>query len=707
MVMYFPPWDSDNEPDASNIKVWLDNVYGKFQPVENPRWQQGNIDTLFMAGEQRFINSYFNFNPTFSFQNFHFNIIQQPVNMITGYQRQHRKSINYIPINDMFQQGADDMTKLVTYDVNKGGVLEKYSYACEQSAIGGMVLAQPYMDFSNDPVNGTADMRIWSYNEFMTDPYWRQPDMSDCNVIWCQQFISKQQAKAIFPEKADLIASMSGQGTRYGKFYFLPENYNLSRNDLLVMSYVWYKSRRRKKVLYGRNNGMTYDFMGEDKDLKEVMAKTQGMFEVVEYEVPTWKLATVLNEQLMWQGLNPMGFDECPLVPIYWNRDPHIAQYDLRVRSLVRTMRDAQFLLNRRIILNHDISECSINAGWKRKENAVANPEVLKYSGQGKDVIIKQGYEMTDVEKLVPNAVPPSDLQLAEQLTDLIYRVSGVNQELMGMANDSVAAIEVMLRQGASLITLQKYFDQWDVALKLIGNLYKKLEQRSCSPEKIATITGKEAPPEFVLKIFPHYDVMVAEGINTSIQQQQEFLQAMQINEALGGIIPARFLLEKSTLQGKNEIIAAVDENIKQQSEMQQQEQLLAHTKAEAEIQDLQSRSVSNIAMARERHGRAEANIGLFEERLSEISQNRSMALKAKVEALRELCDLIAQYGQMDAMVRSGQLSLMNMQQKEDENIEKFDARIQSKANDQETNLSQNLGGQPNMNLAETLGGLL
>ena len=59
----------------------------------------------------------------------------------------------------------------------------------------------------------------------------------------------------------------------------------------------------------------------------------------------------------MFQDYNPLGFDECPFIPVFWNRDPHIAQYDLRDRSLTRAMRDSQFLMNRRIILNHDFRE--------------------------------------------------------------------------------------------------------------------------------------------------------------------------------------------------------------------------------------------------------------------------------------------------------------------------------------------------------------
>ncbi len=691
MSSNFPTWDTDIEPTESTIKLWMDNLYSKYEPAEQARWNESNIDTLFHAGEQRFINSYFNFNPQQNFQNFHFNIIQQPVNMVTGYQRQHRKSINYTPIEGSDQQDADDLTTLVTYANNYRNILEKVSRAYELSAISGLVMMQPYLDFTDDPLSGTLDLKIWAYNEFMADPYAREPDFSDGNFIWTQSYITKTTAKSYFPEREGEIRNMSGFGGNEGKFYFLPENYNLARNDLLVLSNIWYKSKRKKKMLYERSTGLMYDYLDKsDAILKSMEVDVDKMFDIVEIEVPTWKQAVVLNESVMYLGDNPLGFDECPMIPVFWNYDANIAQYDLRVRSLVRSMRDPQFLLNRRIILNHDISESSINSGYKRKENAIVNEEDLRYSGQGKDIIIKDSYEMTDIEKIIPNAVPASDMELATQLSDLIFQVSGVNQELMGMASDAKAGITEMLRQGAGLVTLMKYFDQWDVAFKLLGVLDKKIIQRNWSTPKITRILGREPSPAFQLQIFSKFDTLVSEGLNTTIQKQQQFAQMIELNEVLGGLIPPRFMLENATIHGKQEIIEAIDQQQKQQDEMQQEQQMLEKNLLEAQMQSLTARSVSDIALSRERHGRAESNIGLFEERLSQITKNRSSALKDRVDALEKLLGTTATYGEALTTLKEEQLDVMGDEQIEEEDLEKIDAKLTSDANEFITNFLKN-----------------
>lgn len=707
MTYAFPSWDSDIEPNPSNVKLWMDNLYSKYEPIEQARWNQSNIDTLFYAGEQRFINSYFNFNPQYNFQNFHFNLVQQPVNMVTGYQRQHRKSITYTPIEGSDQQDADDLTTLVMYANNYKGILEKLSRAYELSAISGLVLIQPYLDFTDDVLHGSLNLKIWAYNEFIADPYFREPDMSDSNFVWTQSYVSKTIAKSYFPNRIDEIEQMSGYANREGKFYFLPENYNLARNDLLVLSNVWYQSKRRKKLLYEKRTGLTYDYVDKSQAMLKMMQfDIDQAFEVIEVEVPTWKQAVVLNETVMYLGNNSLGFDECPFIPVFWNYDPNISQYDLRVRSLVRAMRDTQFLMNRRIILNHDISESSINTGWKRKENSIVNEEDLRLGGQGRDIVVKEGYELTDIEKIIPNAVPPSDMELANNLAELIFKTSGVNEELMGMAQDSKAGITEMLRQGAGLITLQKYYDQWDVVLKLLGVLEKKILQRNWSIPKITRILGREPSPAFQLQIFSKFDVLVSEGLNTTIQKQFQFEQMLHLNEMVGGIIPPEFILQYSTIQGKNEIIEAVQQQQQQQSQMQQQQQMVEQNLVEAQMQKMTSSSVADIALSRERHGRAESNIGLFEERLSEITKNRSSALKDRMDALEKLLGTVATYGSAATEASKAELEQDEEESIADEDREKMDAKLTSDANEFISNFLNKSPSSANMEEQQPIGDL-
>jgi hypothetical protein len=604
--------------------------------------------------------------------------------MVTGYERQHRKGFNYVPCEGADTQTTDQYTRLITHVANEGGIHEQKSRAKEQAAITGMVLLQPYLDFSgNDPAQGEMRTKVWEYNSFLVDPYFRNPDMSDAQFVWCQEYISKKEAEFRFPDKIQNIAPMAGTPQRYGSFYFLPENYNMARNDLMVLSYVWYKWRRKKKRLYSKTRNQFFDFAGGDSQLDQILYAIPDM-EEVEVEVPCWKLAVVLNDQLMFQGDNPLGFDGCPFVPYFWNYEPHINYYDLRCRGLVRTMRDSNYLLNRRIIINHDISEATINQGWKRKVGAVANEDNLKKSGQGWDVIINEGYELTDCEKIIPSEVPASDMALADQLRSLIFGTSGVDLENWSAQDDKQASsLTTMLKQAANLMVLQKYFDQWDYSDKILGERLLQIALNNWNAEKVQLLIGEEPSPYFYSKIFAKCQVLVEEGELTPTQQNMQAQQLMDINTAFGReVFPPSMIVPHMNITGKAEAIQFLQQQ-EQQAQAQQQELTnIQHTYEEAKLKELYSKAMANIATARERHGRAEADIGLFEERLSEISHNRAMATKAKMEALEKMVDVIAKYGEVETALKMHKIQTLDYESEANEDREKVDAKQTSMSND-------------------------
>ncbi len=605
--------------------------------------------------------------------------------MITGYQRQHRKSIIYQAVDNSDPHATDQYTKLMKNVCRKEGIDEQYSKSCELSAIAGMNLMQPYLDFTgDDPAQGQLKLKVWEYNSFLVDPFFRNPDMSDANFVWCQEYINHQVAEARFPDQIDMIKHMSTGPQRYSDFYFLPEQYNMSNNDLLVLSYVWYKSKKKRKRLYSRTRKQFFDFSDKEKNLEQILYHIDDMEEVT-VDSPCWKVAVILNDQLMFKGVNPLwDGPECPFIPNFWNYDPHLQQYDLRSRSLIFPMRSPQFLMNYKIINNNDIAAATINAGWKRKIGAVANEDNLKKSGQGWDVIINDGYDMTDCEKIIPSAVPESDLALAQQMSDLIFKTAGIDLENWSGQNDKqVSTLTLLTKQAANLMVFQKYFDQWDRSLILIGERMLQIALQNWSTEKVTLMIGEEPSPFFYSKIFAKYHTVVEEGILTPTQKNLAAQQKMDMNAAFGReVFPPSFVIKDMNIQDKAECMQFLQQQEQQAAAVQQEQTAVAHAFEHAKLQELVSKAASNLATARERHGRAEADIGLFEERLSEITQNRAMATKAKMEALEKLVDVIAKYGEIETALKMNQIQSFDYQQQGEENVEKADAKRTSLANE-------------------------
>ena len=378
-----------------------------------------------------------------------------------------------------------------------------------------------------------------------------------------------------------------------------------------------------------------------------------------------------------------MGFNTCPFVPVFWNYEPHINYYDLRVRSLIRTMRDPQFLFNYKVITNNDITAATINAGWKRKIGAVANEDNLKQSGQGWDVIINEGYELTDCEKIIPSAVPESDLALAQQMSDLIFSTSGINMEnWAGQEDKQISSLTMMLKQAANLMVFQKYFDQWDYSLKLLGEKMLSIALNNWNAQKVGLIIGEEPTPHFYSKIFAKYQVIVEEGLLTPTQKSFQAQQFMDINQAFGReVIPPSMIIKNMNVQGKAELMEFLQKQEEQMAATQSEATNIQHAFEEAKLQELHSKAIANVAKAREDHSRSESNLGLYEERLSMIERNRSMSLKEKQLALTALLENIQHFGEIETLEKQNYLAFENMDQRNEEEKEKQDVERRSESN--------------------------
>lgn len=679
-------WNNNLEPNEGNITTWMENTFQKFQPLEQARWNQGHIDSLFYAGCQQFVNRNYGLGANNNAYNqWYFNISQQPCNLVTGYQRQRRKNFTYIPVDGADSNTTDQYTRLTTVVTNKGGIHEQFSKGCELATISGMVLAQPYLDFmGDDPAQGSVKLKIWEYNSFLVDPYFRDPSMSDARIIWCQEYIDEGEAVERFgEERIRNVGKLQGQAERYGRFYFLPENYNMSRTDMMILSYIWYKSNGSVKKLYSRKRNQFFDF-SQNADLEGILFNIPDL-EVVTIKCPIWKVAVVLNDKLMYNGKNPLGNEtKCPMVPIFWNYDPHLGDYpDLRVRGLIRNMRDPQYLFNLKVANNNDIVSAVINSGWKRKSGAVQNEDNLKKTNGGWDVVINPEFQMTDVEKIIPTALPESDLALAQQMQELIFATSGINMEnWAGQEDKQISTLTALMKQASNLLVFQKYFDQWDYSLKLIGDLILQIEINNWNAAKVALILQEEPSPYFYSKIFSKYDVMVEEALLTPTQRNLQAQQMLDINATFGReVIPASKIIPYMNIQGKNEIAQFLEQQEQQASAMQQEQSMIANAFQEAQLKELYSKAAANIARAREDNSRSESNLGLYEERLSMIERNRALSLKEKQAALNQLLENIAMYGELETVHNQRRLDNQSTQMMFKEEIEKQDVERRTQAN--------------------------
>lgn len=624
------------------ILARMESFYAESITINQSFWGEADTDTRFYIGDQTLWNDLYGNLPANRRRQFQFNRIRRTIQMPVGYQRRNRKSMIVTPIENASNVTADQFTKVLMWCNNQENVLETISRSFEGALVTGMNLLHVWVDYRTDPVNGHIRVDNCDYNSFLIDPYFRKPDLSDCRAIWKRTFLTKREAISLMPDHGEEILGLTGldSGTgRDGKFQFMPESYNYGMKNLLTYDEFWYRDYRTQKMLVDTQTGELLEWRSEQDDQNERLKLFLQQFPqvtVIEQDVPTVKVAIVIQGKVFYDGPNPMGIDNWPFVPVLGYYTPQSPYFPYRVQGMVRGLRDAQYLYNRRRIIELDILESQISSGFKYKENALVNPADVFLQGQGKGLALKEEAQMTDVEQILPPNVPPSMIELSELLAKEVMEISGVNEELLGSASDSDVGITQMLRQGAGLTTLQTLFDQLDLAQKSLGKLMMEIVQTNFTPGKVQRILGEEPTKEFYDKTFGKYDVVVEEGLNTSTQKQMQFAQLLELKN-LGLPIPDDLLVEASTLQNKKELVDALQQQAQAIQQAQQAQQQSDMQLQQAQLRLVEANAQAQQGLGLERVSRIEENAALADERRAQAVKDEEIGFLNLVKALKEI----------------------------------------------------------------------
>jgi len=381
--------------------------------------------------------------------------------------------------------------------------------------------------------------------------------------------------------------------------------------------------------------GECKEWKGQDEDLQDFLRFYPQVISI-DQEIPTVKLAVVVQGKVMYHGPNPLGIDRYPFVPVWGYYEPQIPYYPWRVQGVVRGLRDAQYLYNRRRIIELDILESQMTSGFIYKENALVNPKDVFLQGQGKGLALKEGANVADVVPIQPPQIPPSMIQLSELLGQEIQQISGVNEELLGSAEDDKAGVLSMLRQGAGLTTLQTLFDHLDFSQKILGKLHLEIIQANWTPGKIKRILNEEPTEQFYNRAFGKYDCVVEEAPLTSTQKQLALQKALYLRE-IGIPITTEYLIEHSNLPDKDKLIESVVAQEQQQAQQQQKMAELQMQNMQVDNETKLSYAESQKALASERMNKVHLDAALSAERIQRADEDRTSSVLNLIKAVKEL----------------------------------------------------------------------
>lgn len=638
MLMRQPEYLNDS---YGAIKKKIDSDYTANQAIWQVYWTEATIDTRLEAGDTALMAELNQSLPNNNRGSWYFNRTRPLCNMVSGYQRRNRKSTVVIPLENGDQKTSDQLTKAILNIYKREGVYETISEAFHQGAcITGMNLLHAYLDYRNDPVSGDIKVDNLSYNSFFIDPYFRKPDLSDCAFVWRRSYLSHSAASALMPDRYDEIMELPGNPTgtgRDGRFQYMPESYGQTQQNRLAYDEYYYRDYREQRLLVDKNTGETWEITNQsDIDIQTFMEHYPEITMITQ-QIPTVRMAIMIQDKVFYDGPNPMNIDCYPFVPVLGYYNNMMPYFYSRIQGICRSLRDPQILFNRRVILSADAAESVVNSGWIFKENAPVDVKHLFQTGQGRIIPLKEEAAMTDIVQISPPNIPQYFFELQDTFSKEMNLVSGVNEELMGSALDDKAGVLSALRQGAGLTTLQPLFDRLDFSQNLLGELVMKIMQNNYTPGKVKNLLeGDEPAPLFYNKAFGKYHCMVELGFNTESQKQMQFAQLMQLRE-MGIPIPDASLIEAATIQDKDKILQLMQQQQQQQMQMQQMQMQAQIQEQQARTELAHSRSIADRGLGVERFSRVEENKALAEERRAAAIKDDQMALLNFAKAVKEI----------------------------------------------------------------------
>lgn len=579
------------------------------------------------------------------------NKIRRVVNLYSGYERENRTATVCTPVEDSDVQTADQFSNVLYYVYDKCNADYVISEAFEHSLKTGLSIIGLYMDYSKDKVHGDIKMYWKPFNALMLDPYFTKRDLSDCDQASTRDLLSKEQIKALLPWIDPAIIDNLPTGIRDNKYQYLGiyRQYNstyISKN-LCTYDQYWKRVNKFQRYIVDMLTGVSEEWNGTDAEMRAKKKELEGILtedgeqrlQMINSHKRSVELNIIVSGQLMYSGPDPTGLDDFPFVLCLLYHEPLIDTYELKIQGIVRSVVDAQRQYNRRHSQIIDIMESIINSGFITKNGAVLDPNMLMQAGQGKQIVINEGYDVNaDIREIPAPNIPPGYLQYQDIIDKNIMEIPGASDELLGLSSvgdSQVSGKLAEVRASNGLKGNRGIFDNLEQTKKLLGKIVIETIQKNYQFGKIQRIIGEEPTQEFFSGNFEEYDCAIIQAVKTSTQREAYYYQLLQLI-SLGAPIPWNEVLKVAPLQGDTKLHKMLEQMQEQQAEQAKVEIEAAQMQ---KALDMASINQSN-ALAEERRARVLSDIGLAKERESEAVQNHAKAFLDNAKTIGEINDL-------------------------------------------------------------------
>jgi hypothetical protein len=534
------------------------------------------------------------------------NKIRRVVKLITGYQRKNRLGFRVDPLENSDSKAASQYTGLLLHAMNLCSGFHVMSDAFEQTLKTGIHLVEVTVDHSEDPVSGDIKLVNVPFTRFLFDPNLSKRDLSDCNYLLRREWVSKSEAQMLLPSKAKEIERMKPVQSDL-KFDYSRKAQG--SEERLRWDEYWRRDSEKRTILIDTQSGAWRLWpKNADKERLDLLRQEMGdRITAQEIYRPTVKLAILLENEVMYDGPDPLEIGDYPFVPIWGDWSPEHDKFGEKLSGIIRDIRDPQKELNKRRSKILDIMDSQINSGWYAETGSVVNEKDLYQAGQGKVIWTNPGaLAKGQLQPIQPAQIPQGFFQMQEILDQDIKEIPGANNELFGVADEKEQQMPGMLaklRQSQGLTTLQDWFDNYRFSKGILGNKLVKVMQQSFTPDKVSKVLGEQPAKEFFDRDFGKYSVTAVEAPLTDTQKQMAYQERIALKQQ-GAPIPWAAIMEVAPLQLREDLQETIQQQEQQAAQQMQIQQRMEQIRMQAELAKMRE----DTAQAVENRTQAEEN---------------------------------------------------------------------------------------------------
>jgi hypothetical protein len=541
------------------------------------------------------------------------NEIEPKIDLLSGYQRQNRQDLRFLPIEGGDAKVAELLNVVVKNICDSTDVEYEETEVFEDALIAGRGMWHVYLD-RDENLEGDLKVEYWPQKDVYFGPFNRK-DQKDLEYLCKVKWFSKAKLEQLFPDKAkDLKAELdvakdlaedefihdSQSGDRYSEEEgeptyheaIDPDFINIAKKEFRLIE-CWRKEYKRVPVAFSPNE----DFYESQEGIgeKSVSAiKTIPGLTVAYQKIARMRVTTIAGGTLLVDEYPEDHPDDFNIIPVYAKKRGN------KWWGKVWTAIDMQNEINKRHSQSIDILNKCAAYGWFYDNKTFPGPQeksqwIKNSSSPGfNQEVINSERPPTKVEG---TKFPVEIVQLEQLSTEKLREIMNINPELLGINSRAESGVAIAEKKRQGLVGNEFLFDNLAISKKRLGRAIVRLIQVAYTPERImrivnnansrssVEIAGKpldQYDPAMIEKMLRNadltkYDVAVTESAYSPTNRRYNFIVWSEL-AGRGVPVPPDLLIELSDLGDK--------EKVKQQVQQMKEEQAkMEKAKIDAEIQ--------------------------------------------------------------------------------------------------------------------------